>query len=83
MNKIKVIGYVFTVILLIIGGAIFVYSDFIEPLKYKYPLALGSLLTALILAWLLSGGEKRKASKNIIIFETILIIVWIILSFVM
>ena len=79
--KIKVIGYIFTVVFTIIGSAIFLYSDFVEPLRYKYPLALGAFLVALVLGWLLSGNEKKAASKNIFIYEIILIVVWIILSF--
>lgn len=82
-KSIKVIGYILVAGFIIIGGAILLYSDFVEPLKYKYPLGLGACLVALVLAWLLSNNEKRKSSKMVLTYTLVLIVVWIILSFVM
>lgn len=49
MNKkiIKVIGYIFIICFMIIGGVILFHSDFAEPLKHL--LGLGSCLAAMVL----------------------------------
>ena len=56
----RVIGYIFLIFLIIFGGAVFLYSDIVEPLRYKYPLGMGSCLAALALAWLFSNADKRR-----------------------
>ncbi len=76
----KVIGYVLEITLLIMGGYILLFSDFVEPLKYKYPLGLSSCLIALILAWILSNNKKKKSSWLVFIYMVVLIAIWIILS---
>ena len=78
----RVIGYIFLIFLVMTGGAVFLYSDIVEPLQYKYPLGLGACLAALALAWLLSNADKRRASKRVFIYVAILTSVWIILSFI-
>lgn len=79
----KVIGYILTVLFILIGCTIFFYSDFVQPLKYKYPLGLGACLISLVLAWLLSNKEKKKSSKKVFIYVLVLTVAWIVLSFVM
>lgn len=83
MNKkiIIVIGYIFIMCFMIIGGVILFHSDFAEPLKHL--LGLGSCLAAMLLAWLLSNDEKRKSSKSAFLCVAFFTTFQIIISFIM
>ncbi|MBR6157681.1 MAG: hypothetical protein IKQ27_12035 [Lachnospiraceae bacterium] len=80
---VRIAGYVFMIILLLTGGAVFLYSDLVRPIQHKYPLGLGACLAALVLAWLLANADKRNASKSVFLYVVLLASVWIVLSFIL
>ncbi|MCR5126544.1 MAG: hypothetical protein K6B69_00430 [Lachnospiraceae bacterium] len=82
-KSIRITGYIVMVLLLLTGGAVFLYSDLVRPIQHKYPLGLGACTASLVLAWLLANADKRKASKYIFLYVVLLTGVWIVLSFIL